>query len=70
MLLFTAEPQRKLSYLFFLFSFERKENKKQKPYGNIILFSIKCFWLSYNIFGILHNVDLFLFFLLSYCENL
>jgi hypothetical protein len=27
----------------FLFSFERKENKNHKPYGNITIFSNICF---------------------------
>jgi len=36
-ILFTAETQSTLSLLLFLFSFERKENKNHKPYGNITI---------------------------------
>jgi len=38
---------------FLLFSFERKENKKHKPSGNIISFSINFFFLPRHVFGIL-----------------
>jgi len=36
-LYFTAEPRRTQSLFTFLFSFERKENKNHKPYGNITI---------------------------------